>query len=211
MRRRLEIINRYGGSCWCCGETRWEFLALDHKNGGGNKERVSGAYSPGNGMYWWLKKRGWPTGFRIACHNCNSAVAFHGACPHRPTDSATIWTPCPPCVGKRGKDLCPDCLARRKKAWVKQSCAKLRLETFETYGGKCACCSESRTPFLTFDHIEGGGNKDRLEKLGRKSAAGLPFYRMLRKNGFPKGFRILCWNCQLSIGYYGYCAHKPNG
>jgi hypothetical protein len=32
--------------------------------------------------------------------------------------------------------------------------------------------------------------------------------RWLRKNGFPKGFRVLCHNCNFAHGHYGYCPHK---
>ena len=62
-------------------------------------------------------------------------------------------------------------------------------------------------PFLTLDHAAGGGNRDRYAKFGVKSAAGVRFYRYLRRKGFPPGFRPLCWNCQLANGYYGYCPH----
>jgi formylmethanofuran dehydrogenase subunit E len=36
---RMLVINAYGGKCNCCGEDKYEFLAIDHVNGGGKKER----------------------------------------------------------------------------------------------------------------------------------------------------------------------------
>src|SRR5690606_39680958 len=36
---RFEAIMHYGGKCACCGESTYEFLCLDHSNGGGNQHR----------------------------------------------------------------------------------------------------------------------------------------------------------------------------
>ena len=36
---RKRVIEIYGGKCECCGETRYEFLALDHIYGGGTKHK----------------------------------------------------------------------------------------------------------------------------------------------------------------------------
>lgn len=79
---------------------------------------------------------------------------------------------------------------------------KVRLEVFEAYGGKCACCGETASQFLTIDHINGGGSKHR-KSLSRN------FYMWLRANDFPKdGFRILCMNCNFAEGRKGGCPHK---
>jgi len=34
------------------------------------------------------------------------------------------------------------------------------------------------------------------------------FYRWLKQNNFPEGFRVLCINCNFSLGIYGYCPHE---
>ena len=39
-KRRRLVIDKYGGKCVCCGETKLEFLSMDHVNGGGTKERL---------------------------------------------------------------------------------------------------------------------------------------------------------------------------
>ena len=87
---------------------------------------------------------------------------------------------------------------------VNRSQHKLRAETLKVYGGRCACCDEASIEFLVLDHINGNGNAHRREtgKYG-----GVNFYRMLKKQGWPLGFRVLCWNCNHSIGAYGYCPH----
>jgi hypothetical protein len=67
---------------------------------------------------------------------------------------------------------------------------------------KCECCGEKIKEFLCIDHIEGGGTKHR-KQIGRGY-----LYFWLIKNGFPKGFRILCHNCNQAISYWGKCPHK---
>lgn len=82
---------------------------------------------------------------------------------------------------------------------------KVRAETFSAYGGKCQCCGEERAEFLCIDHVKGGGSKHRME-LGM---SGVRFYRWLRRAGFPSGYRVLCHNCNMSLGLHGYCPHRP--
>lgn len=67
----------------------------------------------------------------------------------------------------------------------------------------CACCGEDEFNFLTLDHIKNDGNVDR-----KKSKNNLHSY--LIKLGFPKGIRVMCFNCnsgrELSPGKI--CPHK---
>jgi hypothetical protein len=78
-----------------------------------------------------------------------------------------------------------------------------RLAAIEYYGSKCACCGESHTEFLAIDHINGGGNVHR-RNLG---ALGSHLFTWLKKNNYPEGFRVLCHNCNQSLGLLGYCPH----
>jgi hypothetical protein len=81
--QRLEILRAYGGpepACTCCGEREPIFLALDHIDGGGHKQRKE---LGGGGFLTWLRKNGYPAGFRILCHNCNFGRQLNGGtCPH---------------------------------------------------------------------------------------------------------------------------------
>lgn len=88
----------------------------------------------------------------------------------------------------------------------KESRAKRRVEVLSHYSGgtpRCACCFETRIEFLSLDHIYGGGNKHRKE-IG----AGSSVYRWAKKNSYPQGLRVLCYNCNLSMGFNGYCPHS---
>jgi len=78
---REAAILHYGGKCKCCGEIRFEFLAIHHLNGGGNKHRKSLKLS-GAEFCRWLKNRNWPEGYGILCHNCNGSHGFYRYCPH---------------------------------------------------------------------------------------------------------------------------------
>lgn len=76
---RKQVISHYGEICACCGESRIEFLAIDHINNNGADHRKSITTS----IYRWLEKNNYPDGFQILCHNCNLSKAFYGYCPHQ--------------------------------------------------------------------------------------------------------------------------------
>ena len=90
-RRKLQILEAYGDHCGCCGETSFEFLSIDHINGGGTKERkqlFDGKRQGGFQYYSYLWKQHketgeWPGGLQVLCHNCNMAKGFYGTCPHQ--------------------------------------------------------------------------------------------------------------------------------
>ncbi len=101
---------------------------------------------------------------------------------------------------ENGFAYCSNC-----RSEIKNLRDKLRLEVFENYGGcKCQCCGEGRIEFLSLDHIKGrGAGAAQKKKLSMHS-----LYSFLRKRGFPPGYRVLCMNCNFSIGMYGYCPHE---
>jgi hypothetical protein len=79
--RRLAVIAGYGGKCECCGETRQEFLAVDHIHGGGKADRAR--FSSSGSFYFWLIQQGFPRDkYRLLCHNCNTSIGLYGYCPH---------------------------------------------------------------------------------------------------------------------------------
>jgi hypothetical protein len=94
---------------------------------------------------------------------------------------------------------------QKRCAWQQLRHSLLRAEVLAHYGNKCACCGETHPEFLGIDHINGGGNKHRREP-GVGSGAG--FYLWLKKHHYPEGFQVLCHNCNLAKGFYGYCPHK---
>lgn len=97
----------------------------------------------------------------------------------------------------KGKILLQNLLHRRK----------VKLKALVLYGGnppKCDCCGETHIEFLTIDHIHGGGRKDR-NQIHRV------FYQWLINSPIRKDlYRVLCYNCNCSLGHLGYCPHNNN-
>lgn len=79
--RRQAVFDRYGGSCRCCGETRFEFLALDHIEGSGHQHKLQ--VGRGESFVRWIIKNDYPENIRVLCHNCNQALGHYGYCPHQ--------------------------------------------------------------------------------------------------------------------------------
>ena len=106
-------------------------------------------------------------------------------------------------------------LVRRQR---RESGKRLKLRIMSRYGGAvCACCSETCLSMLTVDHVNNDGAKHRREigkqysyDTGRRALVA-DFYRWLEKNGFPDGFQVLCYNCNLSKHRNkGVCEHVLN-
>jgi len=68
----------------------------------------------------------------------------------------------------------------------------------------CACCGESIERFLTIDDMDDFHNTYK-QKIG----SGMRFYRWLRKNNYPYGYQVLCFNCNSGRDLNnGICPHK---
>jgi hypothetical protein len=82
--RRLVLSHYAGGEphCACCDETADEFLQLDHVNGGGGVQRAQSGSRGSTGVFYWLRRNGFPEGYRVLCANCNFALGRYGYCPH---------------------------------------------------------------------------------------------------------------------------------
>jgi len=77
-----------------------------------------------------------------------------------------------------------------------------RMLVINAYGGKCECCGEDKYEFLAIDHVNGGGKKE------RETMSSYQIMRKVIKENFPKEYRILCHNCNMSLGIFGYCPHN---
>lgn len=94
----------------------------------------------------------------------------------------------------------------RSRQYSAQRQARRRAECYQAYGGYiCACCGETEPKFLTLDHINNDGGKFR--KATKPSGSRL--YDWIIKNGFPKEFQVMCWNCNSGRARNGgICPHK---
>lgn len=115
---------------------------------------------------------------------------------------------------KRWREKYPDRHRQKCRAWYAQNRnaqvekfkardAAARREIIGVYGGVCVCCGERRLHFLALDHIFDDGADYR--RAGKKS--GTTLYMQLKREGYPKYLQVLCHNCNVSKGLYGYCPH----
>jgi hypothetical protein len=115
--------------------------------------------------------------------------------------------------------------ANQKKNRDKPESKENRLKVLQYYSKRlsksnipcCNCCGlNSHIEFLTVDHIAGRQEMDsepELKKLKYMSKlSGTALVLWIIKNNFPKGFQILCHNCNQTKGYYGQCPleNKPH-
>jgi hypothetical protein len=100
-------------------------------------------------------------------------------------------------IYRRERDSAPERRARRVARHK-----EIRQQAFNGYGGKCSCCDEEKFEFLAIDHVHGNGRKEREKLLTRQIAD------KVIKNNFPDSYRVLCHNCNQSLGWFGYCPHK---
>jgi hypothetical protein len=85
----------------------------------------------------------------------------------------------------------------------------LKQRVLDLYGGKCVCCNEARFEFLTIDHKDGEGAKERRSRHRGGGSSTAQFYWKLLRQGAPlPNIRLLCFNCNCSHGCYGYCPHS---
>lgn len=80
-----------------------------------------------------------------------------------------------------------------------------KIDAINTYGVVCQCCGENNIHFLTIDHVNNDGAAHR-KKIG--NSGGSSFYSWIKKQGYPSGFQTMCFNCNMSKGFLGVCAHK---
>ncbi len=133
---------------------------------------------------------------------------------------ADDWS-CPKCGSAnkkhRSKGLCQKCYWLHfvhVGHWRERSRSHertLKWETIRKLGGKCACCGIDTPEFLTVDHVKGDGSDHRRctpqNPRGRHTTPKI--YRDIKREGYPKDrYRVLCINCNFSIGIWGYCPHS---
>ena len=91
-----------------------------------------------------------------------------------------------------------------KKASKKRD-KELRYDAIKYYSKnrfECRCCLESNYDFLTIDHVNNNGVEHR-----KQDPKANHLYRWLKNNKYPKGFQVLCYNCNVSIFRLGKCFH----
>lgn len=112
---------------------------------------------------------------------------------------------------------CKKCISLLATKWIKlHPEAKIRADKkyknkiwdklFGHYGNFCACCGEKNKMFLTLDHINSDGYKER--GINGRRLSGTETHRKAIKLNFPKIYQILCYNCNCGRARNkGVCPH----
>lgn len=82
-------------------------------------------------------------------------------------------------------------LTHKEKEWAVRQ--RTRFDVLQYYSNgipSCANCREQDLIVLTIDHINNDG-----AKLRKTQGTGTRFYRWLKRNNYPEGYQVLCWNC----------------
>lgn len=85
-----------------------------------------------------------------------------------------------------------------QREYYRQYTQRLKAEVLSHYSNgspMCVRCRIDDIDILTIDHINDGGNKHR--KAISYDRGGLAFYKWLRREGFPEGYQVLCYNCNM--------------
>lgn len=91
------------------------------------------------------------------------------------------------------------------RGWERTYRERMRAEMFEAYGTECACCGETEKVFLCLDHIDGLPPEHKTATGKRRSSTAI--LRLVKAEGWPPGYRILCANCNLAYAVLGTCPH----
>lgn len=76
-------------------------------------------------------------------------------------------------------------------------------QAFTVYGYECACCGVKEKEFLTLDHKNNDGYKNRR--------CGYTWYRWLKTHNYPSDIQTLCFNCNFGKNVNdGICPHKAS-
>ena len=168
LKLRHKVIDYLGGKCACCGINNYNYLSIDHVNGGGIKDRDKyNKWSKYLKSILEFSKEEVDEKYQLLCYNCNCTKGFYGKCPHNfdLTKKLSLFN----------MDDDENEIDRQKYLTARKIMKlKLKLETIKFYGEKCAICEESNPLFLVLDHINNNGNLD-----GKKK--GVVLFEYLRK------------------------------
>jgi len=131
-----------------------------------------------NTFYRRLIAANFPDGYQVLCQNCNWGKRYRDCCPHKGLPAMLTYD-------------------QKRKARIKR-------EVMDHYGGPtCACCNESMLEFLTMDHIAGGGRRHHQQGGTHNNICA-----WLKKNSYPRGYQVLCMNCNWAKHKNGVCPHQ---
>lgn len=179
--QRMLCLDHYSKGkikCKRCRENEIAFMTLDHIKP--RKDYGHTRKTSASALYRILVRDGFPSGYQVLCYNCNMIKE----------------------VEKRRKDK-----KSINKATIRENRYghKLKADVMEAYSGgkaQCKCCGFDNIDGLSIDHIHGRKNYD--EPNLRSKA----LFQKLKREKFPKGYQVLCINCNSAKGKLSKCPHQ---
>lgn len=181
LNRRLKVISHYSNGILKCAHCGETHIEFLEVSAGVNTEKEETSVD----LYSTLIREHFPDGCIVLCSNCNLKRIRKNA----------YYT-----KGVGG--------TLEQKKWYNRD-LKIRLNVLNHYSLegkiKCACCGTEDIDTLCMDHKNGDGNEH------RKIVSASSMFRWIMRNDYPDTFRILCANCNQSLGTRGYCPHGNTG
>jgi len=103
---------------------------------------------------------------------------------------------------------CKSCSKHRKER-ARVRLLAIRQAVLDRYGNACACCGESNPGFLTIDHKNNDGWKERKPN-GKNFTSSEMICRKLVHGPKRDDIQILCYNCNCAKQRLGSCPHHPS-
>jgi hypothetical protein len=121
-----------------------------------------------------------------------------------------------------GTEVWEEHKAKRRKQWasgygekerarIREEARFIRAQAIRKYGGFCACCGENTPEFLTLDHVNRDGYRERFGngKDRRQLPVTQAWYRKLLSEPVRTDLRVLCYNCNCGRERNnGICPHE---
>ena len=87
-----------------------------------------------------------------------------------------------------------------------------KIDVFSHYSKKisnsdipiCSCCGYNDIRFLNLDHIKSRKNIPQKEK----KLNGIRLWKYIKSQGYPDGYQVMCFNCNIAKGNRKYCPHQ---
>ena len=152
---------------------------------------------------------------QLACRNCGTDKTRYAV--QRSDGRFYLQRACPKCrsvCNQRWRQAHPD---QFREQW-KRANFLLKMKVLSHYSldsqhPACVCCGESEILFLSIDHINNDGWKERRFNLvtGKRTGnlGGVNLYQKLVRMKYPSGFQTLCHNCNRGKWINkGVCPHQ---
>jgi hypothetical protein len=134
---------------------------------------------------------------KVLCEKCHAKNVVKNTRNYEARKNKGVCTDCKSPNLITDSIKCPDC---NEKARDRNK--KIKLDVLKAYGNQCVCCGEKQYEFLSLDHINNDGAAHRIQTKRTN------IYRWAKASNYPDTIQLMCFNCNLSKGFFGICPHQ---